>query len=387
MVTIPEPAPTRWIRQPEELDAWLNEGAGELLALDTEFERVSTFYPIPGLVQLGLGESFCLVDPSVAERSQGFRQLLADPERPKLLYAMSEDLELFRHWLGIAPAGVLDLQIGAALAGAGFSVGYARLVETLFDHSLDKSATRSDWLARPLTPAQERYALDDVRFLKPLYHWVIERLQARGLAEALAEESNRFADDLSLQVEPEYYYLKIRGGWRLNPARQGVLRALAVWREEECRRRDRPRNRVLSDNALINIAERCPSSAGALSAVEDVPPVVVRRYGDLLLDIVAGAQEAAPGDIESIAAPLTRDEQGTYKQVKRLLTRAAEQHDVPVELLAPRRRLEALVHARSDDQALARSILFKGWRQALTEPVKDQVRAVLDGEARDKSQA
>lgn len=377
MVAIPEPAPVRWIHDATELDAWLARGAGELLALDTEFERVSTFFPIPGLVQLGLGEEFCLVDPSVAEESREFRELLADPDRPKLLYAMSEDLELFRQWLGIVPAGVLDLQIGAALAGAGFSVGYARLVESLFGHALDKSATRSDWLARPLTPAQERYALDDVRFLKPLYHWVLEQLQARGLAEALAEESTRFAEDLAAETAADQYYLRIRGGWRLSPARQVVLQALASWREDECRRRDRPRNRVLSDNALINIADACPGSAGALSALEDVPPVVVRRYGETLLAIVREAQ-VEPPKIETIPLPLTREEQTIYKKIKRELAAVAEQHDVPVELIAPRRRIEALVTGQKDDEALATSILFRGWRGAMTAPVKEQVRALLN---------
>lgn len=99
------------------------------------------------------------MDPSVAEQSRRFREILADPTTPKLLYAMSEDLELFRQWLNIEPAGVIDLQIGAAMAGAGFSLGYARLVETLFGETLDKSVTRSDWLARPLSDAQQRYAM------------------------------------------------------------------------------------------------------------------------------------------------------------------------------------------------------------------------------------
>lgn len=380
MVAIPDTAPAQWIRAADELDRWLDAGADLPLALDTEFERVSTFYPIPGLVQLGLDEDFRLVDPSVAEASEVFRRRLADPDSPKLLYAMSEDLELFRVWLGIQPAGMLDLQIGAALAGAGFSVGYARLVETLFGHSLDKSATRSDWLARPLTPAQERYALDDVRFLKPLYRWVLDNLQARGLVEALAEESSRFAEDLGGVTESGDYYLKLRGGWRLSPPRQQVLKALAAWREDECRRRDRPRNRVLSDNALINIADRLPGNPGALAAVPDVPPVVVRRYGETILTLIREAQVAADEGLVLISPPLTREEQATYKQVKRLFTRVAEEADVPIEVLAPRRRLEALLSAGTDDGELARSILFQGWRGALTEPVRTEVQALLAAE-------
>src|SRR5690554_1385304 len=159
---VPPVQTPQWLETVEDLDIWLEKYRHQPLALDTEFERVSTFYPIPGLVQLGAGDSLRLVEPSVVERSDRFRERLADPQRPKLLYAMGEDLELFRHWLSLEPAGMLDLQIGAALAGAGFSVGYGRLVETLFGETLDKSATRSDWLARPLSDEQLRYALDDI---------------------------------------------------------------------------------------------------------------------------------------------------------------------------------------------------------------------------------
>ncbi|WP_166268417.1 ribonuclease D [Marinobacter caseinilyticus] len=377
MVSIPDPAPTHWVRTPAALDEWLRAGHDQPLALDTEFERISTFFPIPGLVQLGLGDRFCLVDPSVAEQSAEFKLALSDPDKPKLLYAMSEDLELFRHWLGIHLEGVLDLQIGAALAGAGFSVGYARLVETLFGHALDKSATRSDWLARPLTPEQERYALDDVRFLKPLYHWIIDKLALRQLQSALAEESSRFAEELNRQSDPDQHYQKLRGGWQLNARQQRLLQILTGWREEECRRRDRPRNRVLADSALIAIAEGTPSNTGTLASLRDVPPVVVRRYGDTLIDLVRQAPSDVPNDFTAITTPLTRDEQGTYKKIKRVLAVIAEQHDVPIEILAPRRRLESLVKSRSDIKMFNQSLLFEGWRAPLTAPVTDNIKAIL----------
>lgn len=377
MVTVPPPAPVRWINTPEELDDWLSARPDAMLALDTEFERVSTFFPIPGLVQLGLDDGFCLVDPSVAERSSLFRSILADPERPKLLYAMSEDLELFRHWLDLEPAGLLDLQIGAALAGAGFSVGYARLVETLFNETLDKSATRSDWLARPLSARQERYALDDVRFLRPLYHWVMDGLVAKGLGPALAEESARFARDLTSHGTPEEYYLKIRGGWQLSAPGQAALQALASWRETECRLRDRPRNRVLSDALLIAIADRLPTSLPELAAIRDLPPVVVRRYGEVLLQRVEEGRSRQQPSLGLVDSPLSREEQGLYKQVKRALAGVAEQHDVPIEILSPRRRLEAIIRDRgqADNDALA--ALLEGWRGDLIGPSRDTIQAVL----------
>lgn len=370
----PSPETIRWLEEPEALDAWLDSlGSRTPLALDTEFERVSTFYPIPGLVQLGGNGEFWLVDPDVAEASDRFRQALADPARPKLLYAMSEDLELFRHWLGVAPAGVLDLQIGAALAGAGFSVGYARLVETLFGETLDKSATRSDWLARPLSPEQQRYALDDIRFLDPVYQWVKKQLQARNLEQALADESQRFADEGAGQNDPQLHYLKLRGGWTLSREQQAVLQALVAWREAECQQLDRPRNRVLNDGLLIAVADRLPTSQAALKDVQGVPGGFVRRYGDTVLGLITQAREQDHSDLELIPGPLSREQQATYRSVKKYFKSASEQADIPVEMLAPRKRLEKAIKCRT----LADDPFFQGWRLDLLAPVRSDIEELL----------
>jgi ribonuclease D len=363
----------KWITEPAELDNWLDAHPDEPLALDTEFERVSTFYPIPGLIQLGLGDEFRLVDPSVAEASAQFRAIMADPDRRKLLYAMSEDLELFRHWLSLEPAGVIDLQIGAAMAGAGFSMGYAKLVEKLFDETLDKSATRSDWLARPLSAAQEQYATDDIRFLKPIYEWVWSALGQRQMVDALVEESTRFAQDLAAQDDPASHYRKLRGGWTLSRQQQAVLKALVHWREVESRERDRPRGRVVADALLIAIAEKLPGSIRALSDVQGLPAVVVRRYGERIIDLIRLAADEDTSALETIPAPLSREDQALYKRIKRLMVEAAEARDIPVELLAPRKRLEAVIQAGD----LSAGLFSDGWRQQVIAPVHSKLQEVL----------
>lgn len=368
----PDPtAHVHWIESPQELDGWLSSTSSEPLAVDTEFERVSTFYPIPGLVQLGIGERYCLIDPDVAQASKEFRAAMADSARIKLFYAMSEDLELFRHWLKIKPAGVIDLQIGAGLAGAGFSVGYAKLVEALFGVELDKSATRSDWISRPLSPEQEQYALDDVRFLAPLHEWVCSRLEQKGLLEALEEESARFASDLYEQDDPRSHYLRLRGGWALNEHQQRVLQRLTEWRELESRERDRPRNRVLPDAVLIALADAMPSSKTGFGRITGLPPVVVRRYGETLLELIATPDE---GDaFQSIRPPLTRAQQQLYKKVKQIFVAVADRHDIPIEILAPRKRLEVLVQ----NGFSSHDALLQGWRGRLMDGVLNEIEAVL----------
>ncbi|MCH8500078.1 MAG: HRDC domain-containing protein [Marinobacter sp.] len=367
----------QWLADVASLDAWLTAGQHQPLALDTEFERVNTFFAIPGLVQLGLGEDYRLLEPSVAEASALFRSILADGSRVKLLYAMSEDLDLIRHWLGLELEGALDLQLGATLAGAGFSVGYAALVERLFGAKLDKSATRSNWLARPLTADQQRYALEDVRFLLPIYQWVTARLEERGLQTAMAEESDRYRLEQQAQNDPQNYYLKLRGAWHLAPAQQALLQKLTAWREAESRQRDKPRNWVLSDALLIAIAEQQPCTLGALSRLPEMPAPVVRRYGEWLVTQVSDAQASPLVPVAPITPPLPREEQGRFKSLKKLLSTVAEQADVPIELFAPRKRLEQMVQGwlcgdRSEP------FVLEGWRGGLTAPIADEIRGILE---------
>lgn len=369
----PAPETIVWIETPETLDEWLAQGKGKPLSLDTEFERVNTFYPIPGLVQLGIDGEFRLVDPEVAEQSAQFRAVLSDPGTVKLLYAMSEDLELFRQWLDVELISVLDLQIGAALAGEGFSLGYARIVENLFGTVLDKSATRSDWLARPLSDAQQRYAIEDIRFLEPLYTKLIDSLKVRGLEDAFVEESARFAAELGTQEDPGEHYLKLRGGWTLSLEQQSVLRELVRWREQECQKRDRPRNRVLADALLIAVAERMPASLSQLGNIQGVPSGIVRHHGETLLELVAAGRSNDNPDFKRISPPLTREQQGLFKNLKRIIRKMSEQFDIPMEILAPRKRLEKAIQ----DQSITDQAFFAGWRADILAPVKDDIEELL----------
>lgn len=352
--------PDVWLADVAGLERWLADLApGEPIALDTEFERTDTFFPKPGLVQLASAHSAHLVEPEVAAASTDFVAWLGADRNPKLLYAMSEDLDLIRHWLGAEIVGALDLQIGAALAGWGYALGYARLVEQLLGAALDKSETRSDWLRRPLSDAQVQYALDDVRYLHPLYDLIMDQLNEKGLARALAEESQQVAEEWRRQADPEHYFTRMRGAWRLQRHQQAILQRLAYWREVECRRRDRPRHRIVSDRGLLEMAQAGPSHLHQLAALPDVSPVVVRRYGERLLAEVeaAGASPAGQG----VAPPLTKAQQPVYRRLKSLVASVAERHGIPPELLAPRRRLEQWVQQGLEQKGIPEA-MTRGWR-------------------------
>ena len=140
-----------------------------VLALDTEFVRTNTFYPKPGLIQIGDGQRIFLLDPLTLTQWQPFLDLLADQQITKVLHSGSEDLVLLQHTFGQLPEPMFDTQKAAAFLGYGANLSYLNIVKELIGVELEKGETRSDWCARPLSERQLHYAALDVHYLPSIY--------------------------------------------------------------------------------------------------------------------------------------------------------------------------------------------------------------------------
>jgi len=331
-----------------------------LLALDTEFVRETTFYPIPGLIQVGDGVRQYLIDPLRVDDWSPLRELFQAPAVAKVLHSGGEDLELCNRLFGVAPAPLFDTQIGAALAGFGFSLSYQALVQTCLGVTVEKDHTRSDWVARPLSAAQRHYAALDVAYLPAVFAQLAERLGALGRLDWWQEEGRRSAAASREAVDPERYYLKLGAGWRLRGAQVAVLQRLCAWREREARARDVPRGRLLKDAQCIELAQRLPHTLGQLAAVPELTPQQVRREGMTWLELIETAQ-AAPEDgwPEPVPAPLPREWGERLKRLRQLAQARAEALHIPPELLARKRDCEHLLRAGELPEGLM------GWRQAV----------------------
>src|SRR5690554_1631772 len=170
------PPDIHWIDSTEALDAaCVALSNAETLALDTEFFRESTFYPVPALLQLTAGDAVYLIDPQALEPTESLRALLSGGPL-KLLHASSEDLEVLDVWAGVAVAPVVDTQVAQGLLGEDPAIGYQRLVEHWTGVLLPKEETRSAWLERPLSEAQCLYAALDVVYLLEVWKRQRERL-------------------------------------------------------------------------------------------------------------------------------------------------------------------------------------------------------------------
>lgn len=344
----------QWLKQP-------------LIALDTEFMRTETFYPIPGLIQVADEHQCYLIDPLQVDDMSPLVELLRAPEVLKVLHAGNEDIELFRHSYGVIPAPLFDTQIGAAFVGWGFSMGLQRLVAHALDVELGKGETTSDWLQRPLTPEQEHYAALDVAYLPVLALMQREQLEARGRLEWVMEECEETGRSITAadEADPERYYQRFSQVWQLDEVRIALLRDLSAWRERTCRRQDISRNRLLRNEVLLTIAERMPKTLQQLDSIIKRGRVV-REYGQTVLELIAAAPESARNNPPvPIDRPLHYVWNKRLKQLRAIGRKAAETHDLLPEILLRKRDLDALIRSRDEEGHYHLPPSLSGWRKPL----------------------
>ena len=207
---------------------WSHE---EFLAVDTEFERTSTFYARIGLLQIANSKSCYLVDPLCIEDWSPFKALISSPSCTLVMHSCSEDLNLFQTFLGCLPVSLFDTQLAAAFLGIGFSISYQGLVEQLLGVEVAKDETRSDWIKRPLSEKQKLYAATDVRYLLQIREILSEQIQLKGMSDWMqAECDQQLAIAQKIEQESNWltYYTGVSNAWRLDNGGLEVLQQLCV---------------------------------------------------------------------------------------------------------------------------------------------------------------
>jgi len=278
----------RWIDTTEELENFCRESiAAGPLAVDMEFERERTFRAILQLVQLATPTEQVLVDPLAVKDLSPLWERLADPEHLTLFHAGGQDMEIMFDHSERTPARVFDTQIAAALLGMGEQPGYADLVRRVLNVRLKKGERTTDWSRRPLTPAQIEYALDDVRYLHTLHAELSAKLHRRERDQWLDEELEFYSQPSTYRRDPETLWMRVSRHRSLDRRSLGVLRELAIWREETASRRDIPRNRVTPDDVLIDLARRKPTKQEDLAALRRLHPKEAERSGRGIMEAVS----------------------------------------------------------------------------------------------------
>ncbi len=242
----------------------------DYVTVDTEFMRDRTYWSRLCLVQIGDEEGAFAIDPLAEGLDLGpLHELLLDWPGTKVLHACRQDMEIFHHATGRLPAPIFDTQVAAMVLGYGDSVAYDTLVQRITGQRIDKGARFTDWARRPLSERQVDYALADVIHLRPVYERLSAELERRARTSWVAEEMAVLTNPATYRLDPAdaWKRLKLR---RPSPRQLARAQALAAWREEEAQSRDVPRNRILRDEALLEIIAHPPKRPKDLDRVRGV---------------------------------------------------------------------------------------------------------------------
>jgi len=333
-----------------------------IIGVDTEFVRERTYYPCPALIQVADNHGVVIIDPLGISDFGPLKDVLIDPSILKLTHACDEDLEVLELLTGVTACNVFDTQLAGAFAGYGFSLGYRNLVEVLLEVVLDKDETRSDWLKRPLSSSQLRYAALDVVCLLPMHERLSRELAALGRSAWVKEEFEHQRRARAVDKLPEAAYLRIRGRGALRPAQRAVLRALCQWRETEAMARDIPRRWLLRDEVLLKLASDPVLDASSLGDIDGLSERTRTRYGQALLTCIRSARTETPTNTDApVNLQPSADQMKRWKEIARTV---ADAHNLPPELLVNRRVLEELLISVMKTQGSIPTT-FQGWRFAI----------------------
>ena len=336
-------------------------GQHNIVTVDTEFMRERTYWPILCLIQVASPDEAVAIDP----RADGMDlaplfDLLRNAEVLKVFHAARQDLEIFYHLMGEVPHPIFDSQVAAMVCGFGEQVSYEQLAKRLANASIDKASRFTDWCRRPLTQKQVDYALADVTHLRTVYDKLSRQLKKNKRTDWLSEE-------MDVLTSPQTYKTDARQSWRrikmrgAKPQQLAILRELAAWREETAQSRDVPRNRIMKDDALAQIATQRPTSREELGRVRMLPSGLANSAdGKAILEAVtkglAVPRDEAPRK-DSNGRPDKEPPAGLVDLLKTLMKAKCEQAGVAPKLVANMADVEKLAAEDNPD-----SPLMKGWR-------------------------
>ena len=349
-----------------ELDELANHlrSAGRF-AFDTEFVSEETFEPNLCLIQIATADRLALIDPLAVRDLAAFWDVVVDPAVEVVMHAAGEDLRICKIQTGTVPSRVFDVQIAAGLLGPGYPLSLGNLVSQRMGITLAGGETRTDWRRRPLTSAQLRYALDDVRYLLKLADGLVDELEPLGrIGWAEAEFASFLAEIKDRSGEERWR--RLPGLHQLNRRGLEVARRLADWRQADARRANRPLRSVLRDDLLVAIAKRQPENRRDLEALRDFNRPHLISKANEILGVIAEAHEAAPDDLPTQGE--RRDDGPGVAMVVSLLSatlaRCCGQNRVAVGLVGGAGDLRELirwhVEGRPDDRIPS---LAEGWRK------------------------
>lgn len=331
------------------------------LAVDTEFVREKTYYPVLCLIQIASPQRCVCIDPLALKDLSPLAGLLLNEQTTKVFHAARQDLEILNQTLGKIPTPVFDTQIAATLLGLGDQLSYANLVNHFLNVQLAKGHARTDWERRPLSDEQLEYAADDVRYLATMYPLMVQTLTELGRLAWLDEDFTALTRPQLYQNDPQHQWQRVSGLQKLKGVQLAIVQFLAAWREQQAQQQNKPRKWILSDDILIAIAMQAPHKAEQLERIRGINPALIQRHGQNLLDLIAEAKATPKSEwpILSRRKALDVNQEALLDALMAIVKLQAAAHQINNTALTTRHELEALL---TGDQDIP---LLHGWRHGI----------------------
>ena len=364
----------QFIQQQQDLTPVLEKmDRNEVYGLDTEFIKVDTLWPKLGVFQINVENNVYLLDGTTLDLTEFWNKLFRAQQN--VFHACSEDIDLIYHYAQHKTLNnVFDTQVGMSFLGHGLQVSYQNALKQMLDVDIDKGETRSNWLARPLSPAQLSYAANDVLYLMNLSEKVKQELDSKSLLHFALEDCQHLTQEIATETPLHLLYQDI-GNYRHSRRQLMQLQQLAVWREHMVKALNTPRSFILKNSSMIDLVEKNPKNAFQLSGVKDIRQNVGREHGKTILDLVKFLPEQADWPLR-MARPIRHSSKDVGEKIDHLIQNVVNETSIPKEVLMRKKWMNALhqhVVFHNDEQDLPDYLL--GWRyDLLTQPLIQLLR-------------
>jgi ribonuclease D len=364
-----------YVKKPQQLDDLCQriENA-PWIAVDTEFLREKTYYPKFCLLQIATPDWVVCVDPIALPDLKKLFDAIYNPNVTKVFHSCRQDLEIFYQLTGKLPSPIFDTQIAAPLLGFTESTGYAMLVSSFLNINLEKTHTRADWSARPLSADEIQYAADDVIYLCEIYQKMTAKLESLGRLNWLKEDFAELENPAQYETNPQNAWLRVKGKTKLTGKQLSIVQAVSKWREETAQKENRPKNWLLRDEQLFDFAKFQPETIDALLKIRGLSDRTLNYHGKELCALIKGAKNTPPIPMPEYTKNISgknQQQEAIIDILFALVRIRAEENQLNPTSLATREDLEILLRGEE-------CLLLHGWRFSM---VGNELQQLLNGNA------
>ena len=332
----------------------------KVLAVDTEFIRDSTYYPSLCLIQIAGINFAAAIDPLAKLDMSPIWELLLNKNILKVFHAGRQDIEIFFGLMGEIPTPIYDTQIAAMFCGLGDQVSYESLVNNFLGLSVNKEHQFTNWLQRPLSKNQINYAISDVTHLINIFPLIRKAIKDNNREEWVTKELEHLSKKELYQVKADEVWKKIKLK-NSNPQMLNLLKYLAYWRENECKKRNIPRNRLIRDDVLINISFSKPKTISELKKIRAIPKNLSNDDFSQILEVIDKAQKVRREEWPLISTSTSPQiSKSSLELLKILLKYCSEENGLAEKVIANTDDLKSILEGQIKNMKV-----FTGWRNKI----------------------